>query len=427
MPPVRQAAWRWKVSPGTVSRVYNALRAQNLIHAKVGRGTFVGAGKAEPSYLNSDLADVDELDLSRNAVLAPSPRPLLEAAHQSVYPHLAQGGLPLTCIGEMGWPQHRDAAMAHLRRWRDIESVDEIALTNGAQSALTACIMALVPPGGAIGVERQAYFGIVMAARLAGRRVYPLDTDDAGMVPEHLDQACRKHGVRAIFVMPSLQNPTGRVMPQARREDLLEMVQRHDLTLLEDEVYGFLRPSKDVSFSRLDPERTVLITGLSKCVAPILRVGYVAASLGKTRRIAAAHNGLQLMVSPLMSAMAAHILESPAFQARMDAIQPVLKARARFARQHLWPDRQDDDALFAGGMAWLPLPTHWNDVDFAREAQSQGIRVAPSRDFETDQVHGEPHIRLSLLAVERDEDFKRAILRLKALIESPYLETVRTP
>ncbi|WP_026353933.1 aminotransferase-like domain-containing protein [Woodsholea maritima] len=427
LPPVRQAAWEWGCAPGTVSRVYNALQAQNLVYAQVGRGTFVGALDAPPSYMGRELAPQGEIDLSRNAVQKPSPYPLLEAASLAMHEAMMRRDFPITCIGEMGWAAHREAALGYVRRWRDVSTIDELVLTNGAQSGIAAALMALVPPGGAIAVDRQVYSGVTMAARLTGRRVVAVDMDEAGMCPDHLEMLCQKQGVRAVFVMPSLQNPTGRPMPRERREALIVLGARHDLSFIEDEVYGFLIEHDAYSFSRLAPERTLLVTGLSKSIAPVLRLGFVAGPPVWIRRVAAAHNGLQLMISPILSGMAAHILNNPAFKTRLETLQTPLKARAAFARQQLWPERVNDRTLFAGGIAWVPLPEGWTDSDFAREAQAIGVRVAPSRDFEVDQVHGAAHIRLSLLAVEEDTVFEDAILRLKSLMANPYLGVVRAP
>jgi DNA-binding transcriptional MocR family regulator len=98
--------------------------------------------------------------------------------------------------------------------------------------------------------------------------------DEAGILPDALNNACRDHAPKALYLIPTIQNPTTATMPLSRREEVAEILRANDVLLLEDDAYGLLDPMA-VPLAVLVPERTYFASSLSKCIAPGLRVSFL--------------------------------------------------------------------------------------------------------------------------------------------------------
>lgn len=420
LPPVREAAWQLGCAPGTVSRAYQALTVAGLVRGQVGRGTFVGlgAGAGSPTRL-SHMRDEEAdrfVDMAINTFLMEPADALIADALEAAASRVRAGTARLGYFGIMGDPADRAAALPLLARWRRQTTVESVALFNGAQSIFSAAFTGLMRPGTAIAADALTYPGVMAAAELAGRRVIPIEGDDDGMLPETLEAACKAHAIALVCLMPGIHNPTGATMPQARREALAAVAERCDLTVLEDEVYGFLLDDDAPSFSQLLPARAVVGTSLSKCVAPALHVGYATGPTGLVRRLAAAQNAMALMVPPLMSAAATHVLTCGALEPRIAAIRDGVARRADHLVAHLPGLRRE---RLQGGVAWMPVPDEWRVADFCREAEAQGVRVGDGAVFAVERTKAPQTVRMSFSAVEGEARFKAAVATLEGLVKQP--------
>jgi DNA-binding transcriptional MocR family regulator len=132
--------------------------------------------------------------------------------------------------------------------------------------------------------------GLKPLAQAAGYRLVGVALDAEGMIPEALAEAALSSGARAVYVLPTLQNPTARTMSPGRREAIAETARRLDLSIIEDDVYGlYAGPLRHAPIAALAPERTWFVASLSKLVAPGLRAGAVVApdQVGRERLLLA--------------------------------------------------------------------------------------------------------------------------------------------
>jgi DNA-binding transcriptional MocR family regulator len=409
---VRIAAWDLGCAPGTVAKAYAALRAEGLVHARVGSGTYAGAEGEAPTLLSAPAPlDGAEIDLSKNLfALVPPPVDLAEALHTAAERPVPERALH---VDEAGCREDREACLPFVRRWRPTAELDELVFTNGAQSAISSAIAGLTPAGATIVCDALTYPGLITIAQVLGRRLLPLPMDADGMQPEALKAALDRRSVAAAFLMPSVHNPTGICMPAERREQLAAVARKSGTLILEDEVYGFAVEGSFPSFSQLLPEQTVLISSLTKWITYSLRVGFVAAPPVLARRIATTHANLQMMVSPLLTGAAAHVLRHGDLDAHARRLRAALQERSTLLR-----------AAFPGltatatrsGLAWVPMANQWSSEAFTEEARALGVRVFPTRIF-APQVRQAPEgVRVSL-AVEPDSHrFELAARRLSWLL-----------
>src|SRR4029077_6952410 len=153
---------------------------------------------------------------------------------------------------------------------------EQIVFTANGRQSIAAALAAVVPPGGRCGVEALTYPFIKGIAARLGVTLVPLAMDEHGVRPDALQKAHREAHLSALYLQPTIQNPLGITMPAARRADLLRVIEKFDLTVIEDAVYGFL-DDEQAPLAALAPDRCIVLDSLSKKIAPGLALGFIVA------------------------------------------------------------------------------------------------------------------------------------------------------
>ena len=396
LPPHRELAYALRVSPNTTSRAYGEGVARALIQGEVGRGTFVRAPGG--ARLVGDPADMRRprtgpIDFSRNL-----PCPALAATA------LAEA---LTALGrdarleaftdyqtENDIAHHTDSAIAWLNRSGIAADRHEVIVTNGAQHGILCALMAATRPGDLLLCEALTYAPIKAMAHRLGLKLTPVPLDDEGLCPDALDEVCRSRSPTALYLTPTLQTPTTATMKAERRARIAEIAQRRNLTLIEDDVFGYLKPDRPQPIAALAPKRTVYVTSTSKCLAPGLRVGYVraAASLAK-----AVHHAVGLtcwMPAPLMVEIAARWIADGTAE-RLTNMQRAHAADRQAAAAAVFADyemKADPHGLHL----WLKLPPGCSADTVRAEAATRGVQIIDGAAFSVDPGARPNAVRLCL-------------------------------
>ena len=161
-------------------------------------------------------------------------------------------------------------------------------LTDGAQHGLACVLRAVTQRGDVILADLITYQGISALCRSQGLDLRGLSIDREGMRPDAFEAACASSRPRAVFLVPSLHNPTTVTLSEERRRALIATARRHNVLIIEDDVYRPLLTSDIPSFATLEPELTIHVSRLSKCIAPGLRYGFVVAPRAVLGNVAAA-------------------------------------------------------------------------------------------------------------------------------------------
>ncbi len=435
LPTHRALARALDVTVGTVTRAYAEAERRGLVEATVGRGTFVRAPRAEaadwmrpgaPPASNPDAALCLEdcgaenatpqgpIDLSVNyparAFLAGAVQPGLAGLDTDAQRLSALAGYQPS----VGRPEHRAAGARWVGRFGLEARTEDIVPVHGTQGGLTAVLHALDRPGDGLLVEELTWPGVHYIARQHGIRLITVASDEQGMRPDALAEAARRSGARTAYLVPTLHNPSNITMPDTRRDALVETARAENLTLVEDDIYGFLADDPPAPLAARDPERAVYVTSLSKCVAPGLRVGFVKAPQWLVPRIAQAVAADTLMVSGLLLEIAMKLIDSGQAQAAAGAQRREAAARQRIARAMLpLSEPAGADASFH---VWLRLPEGWTAGSFTAEARARGVAVTSGTAFRADG--GDPAaVRLCLSAVPERAQLEEALGILADLLE----------
>jgi DNA-binding transcriptional MocR family regulator len=371
LPTHRDLAQQLGIGIGTVTSAYAAAAQQGLIEARVGSGSFV----ASSARVGADAGGV--IALSHNV-------PPLEPAERrfatSVSRLRARADLldTLDYAPPAGLAAHRHAGAAWLRRHGRPDGVAEerLIVTSGTQQALALALQALCRPGDTVLVEAATFFGAKTLAHHVGYRFQGLAMDDEGLEPEALDRAAAS-GARVLYTIPTLQNPTGRIMSVSRRREIAAIAQRRDLWIIEDDVYGAFGGDGIVPLAALAPDRTLYLSGLSKTVAPGLRTGFlVTPNAALFDWLTHAIRALSYSPPTIGSLVATQWIEDGTADAIAGEIGTELRIRTALARTML------GDRVAAAGddrcpHLWLPM-TELEAERLVARALHAGVQLTPA-------------------------------------------------
>jgi DNA-binding transcriptional MocR family regulator len=425
LPTHRDLAWRLKVTVGTVSRAYAEAERRGLIAGEVGRGTFVRRPAAPPPLRFHAVAPGgDFIDLSVHRPRAAAEASLLAEALTEL-----AGDEDLAALMEYQPHAGRPAERAAGARWIErsgglAASPDQVVVTTSGQHAMAAVLAALTEPGDTLAVEALTYPGIRAAARLFHLKIVPLALDEHGLVPGALAAACRNGRVRAAYVLPTLHNPTTAILPLDRRRALVEEAMRHDVMLIEDDVYGFLLETPLPSLASLAPEQVFYLTSTSKAFMPALRVGYVHCPAAFVERVADAMRATTYTAPPLMARIASRWIENGTAE-RLVADKRA-EAVLRQAQVRRLLTRQTYRTHPAAAHLWLSLPEPWRAEDFAAAARRRGVGITPAAAFAAGRQIPNA-VRLCIGAPASLAELERGLQRLAELLSAapePYRSVV---
>jgi DNA-binding transcriptional MocR family regulator len=400
LPTQRALARTLGITTVTVTRAYQEAARRGLLAATVGRGTVVrGAGLATGVPLTN------EVDLITNVI---------QGGELTVSRELAQrlaGSLATSYGPAVGLERHRAAGAAWLQNKRPDATAARVVVTCGAQQGMFAALAALTRPGDVVLCETVVYSGLRAVADVLRIKLEGLPMDRYGVTVDGLARAVKVRGAKVAYLTPTLQNPTGATLPDKRRRELAALAARLGVTLVEDDVYGFLAPDAPPPISSHDPERHIFLTSLGKSVSASLRIGYALANDELVARMAGIISATTFFASPATAEIAATWIEDGsagrAAAAKRDTIAlrqrvvtRVLGASSRPLSPHLWielPPRRDADA-------------------FAEQARARGVRVAPSTRFAISD-DAPNAIRLSVGAPASAAELETGLQVVAALLE----------
>jgi DNA-binding transcriptional MocR family regulator len=397
LPPQRDFAYARKIAVSTAGRVYTELLRRGLVVGEVGRGTFISgnarrgtAAPGEPRGIRIDLEFNYPILPDQTALIAKSLNGLEKPA--ALDAALSQG----TSIGT---PAVRSVTAAYLAQGAWSPGPEQLVFAGNGRQSIAAALATVVPTGGRCGVEALTYPFIKGIAARLGVSLVPLAMDEAGVRPDSVQKAHREAHLSAIYIQPAIHNPLGMTMTSARRADLLRVVEKLNLPVIEDNVYGFL---DDVPpLAALAPESCIVLDSLSKKVAPGLALGFIVPPQRLRESVMAAVRSGGWTASGFAFAAAQRMMGDGtvaelAMQKRLDA-----RARQKLAIDRLAGfEIQSNEKCYH---LWLTLPAHWRSQTFVAAAARRDIALTPSTTFAATPGHAPNAVRLALAAPTMDQ------------------------
>ncbi|MGZ4170674.1 MAG: aminotransferase-like domain-containing protein [Solirubrobacteraceae bacterium] len=277
----------------------------------------------------------------------------------------------------------------------------EIVVTTGATQALGLLCEALLDPGDVVLVERPTYAVALQQFHLAGVRTVSVPGDAHGVDPGVLHAALREHRPKAMYTIPTFQNPGGSTLSASRRAAVARLAERHGIWVIEDDPYRELRyaseppPDPIAAHSRA---HVIYIGTLAKTVAPGLRVGWVLAPEEVVDVCRPVKQSLDLNTSSVDQAAAAVYLERVDWAVRTAALRAVY-GKAMRAMLDALPGTLPDGTAWTcpggGVFVWAELPDGWSTEVLLEHSLRHGIFFMPGQPFLADVI-SDRTLRLSI-------------------------------
>ena len=400
MPSVRELARSSGVSAFTAARVYDLLVAEGIVDARRGAGYFVAKGvdrlNTRPAAGPEPLADsiwslrrgydsrLVRVDagcgwLPPSWLFADGVRTALTQVARKPSAYAGRYG---SVYGLRALRRQLTAGLAQ----QAIECTEEqIVLTHGASQGLELCIQVLTQPGDCVLVDDPCYPYVL--AMLRARGIQPIGVPRTATGPDvaALNAIAASSKPRVFITNTTAHNPTGTTTSAQVAHEVLLAAERHDLTIIEDDIFAELAPERTASLASLERLRRVSYIGsFSKTIAPNLRVGYVVASVERAQQIAALKNILSLSSSELMEQVVLSILTAGRHRTHLERL------RKRLARAHEHVSRRFHAAGVeiafrgTGQFLWARLPSTLESAQVIQLARARGILLAPGEMFRPD-------------------------------------------
>jgi DNA-binding transcriptional MocR family regulator len=415
LPPQRALAEKLGVSVGTVTRAYEEADRRGLTVGHVGRGTYI----AYAHEIDSTRSSAQFIDLSLNVPPMVAAERLLVETWGKVR-RRTEFSEALNYGPVEGLPQHRRLIATWLTHTAGVETfdADRVVVTGGGQASMDLVFQHLCRPGEAILAEALTFAGMRALSRHRGYRLIPVAMDSEGLLPDSVAALAEETGARVLYTMPTLQNPTASTLSAARRESLIEIARRHQLTIVEDDVYAVYvdRRIAPAPLVNLAPEITYYVSGLSKSLAPGLRTGFVIApSAALAAAVAVAVRATCFSAQSMGLLIAQQAIEDGAADQIIRENRQLLRTRGQALRAALGlpPSKP---GIYSPHV-WLP-----SSEREARRLETQllhnQVRVMGAAESVLD-ARGGSGLRFCVGATRRNVDFERALSGIHRAVAQP--------
>ncbi len=419
LPTHRDLALELGVNVVTITRSYREAARRGLVEGEVGRGTFVRKRAEGSRLLRTEGTELVDFHFN-----LPSVDPaVLDAGRvfQALAQDPARAALS-TGYASAGLAEHREAGAEWISRSGLAGDPERTIVTVGAQHAMMVLFSSLLEPGDVLLTEALTYPGVKALAGLLHLRLVPVAIDGEGIVPEALEEACTKTRAKALYCIPTLNNPTGSVMPLERRERIAALAQEHRVSIIEDDTTGVLAPQTPPPLATLVPENVFFLSSTTKSLAGGLRVGYLQVPAPRSskedlfERIESNVAATAWMAPPLMAEIAATWIRDGTADRVVAWKQTKALERRAILQRHL-PELKTPSHP-ASPSVWLPLPAPWRSQDFCSQAERRGVAVTAAEAFAVGRTEAPHSVRLCLSTPPRDEDVERGLAVIAKLFRA---------
>jgi DNA-binding transcriptional MocR family regulator len=306
----------------------------------------------------------------------------------------ASGGAGVSYDSPRGCARLRRQLARRALDWGCALRADDFLITVGTMEALHLCLRAVTRPGDAVAVESPTYFGVLQLIEALGLRAVEIPVQpQTGIDLDVLARAMTVERLRACVVIPNFHNPRGSLMSDEAKAALVALAARHEVPLIEDDMYGDLydeaavgaRPRPCKAF---DDEGIVMTCGsVSKTLAAGYRVGWVVP--GRFDADVEHLKLAQTVASPTLPALAvAEFFDSGGYDHHLRQLRRRLAAQVRAVREAVaryFPAGTRVSRPLGGFVLWIEMPSGCNAIELHGRAVARGIAVAPGPIFSAQQ------------------------------------------
>jgi DNA-binding transcriptional MocR family regulator len=408
LPSVRMLSEEYGISMGTAFQAYYHLEGKGLIEARPKSGYYVrfnnkrfpgmpSATKSEPfinevsiqEIIANVFRNISAEDLINFSIASPQFELLPSAKLNKSVVHAIRSS-KYNCINYeniQGNPELRKQIAKLAFNWNGKVKPEDVVVTAGCMEALVMCLKAVTTPGDTVAMESPSYFGIFQLIESLGLKVIEIPTDPTlGVDLTYLEKAIIDFDIKACVFVPSFNNPLGSCMPDDKKKELVQLITRYKLPLIEDDIYGEMyfgrhRPKACKTFDR---EGWVLYcTSVSKSLAPGYRVGWCIPGqfLEKVKSLKLTYT---VSGNTLTQAAIAHFLSIGRYEYHLKNLRKALHTQCLRYMQGIvnyFPEDVRMSRPEGGFVLWVELNKEINAYKLYQEAMKYNISIAPGQIF----------------------------------------------
>ena len=299
--------------------------------------------------------------------------------------------------------------------------IDHVLITSGSQQGLDFSARVFLNPDDVILVESPSYVGALNAFNACEPTYVEVPTDDYGMIPEELEKILETtENVKLIYVIPDFQNPSGKTWSMERRERFMELVNKYEIPVIEDNPYGELRFEGEFlpSLKSMDTKDLVVFLGtMSKIFCPGLRIGWVCANEQVLAKYNFVKQGADLQVSSFDQMLASKFMDMYDLNEHVEKIKAVYKVRRDLmlkTMEETFPEGVTWTKPEGGLFTWVTLPEGVDAGKIAPKLLEQNVAYVPGGAFYP-YPGKENHFRLNY-SNATEENLVEGIKRIGAVL-----------
>jgi len=408
LPSVRMLSEEYGISMGTAFQAYYHLEGKGLIESRPKSGYYVRFNhrrfpempkqiRPEPvshdvsvrEMISSIYMDIAAPDVINFALAVPDIS-LLPAAKLNKSVVHALRNTKDHCINyehTQGNLELRKQIARLAFNWGGKVQPEEVIVTTGCLEAITICLRAVTNPGDTVAVECPTYFGIYQAAESLGLKVVEITSCSInGIELDCLEEAIKNYSLKACVVVPNFNNPLGSCMPDENKKKLVDIITKHNIPLVEDDIYGemYFGKSRPRTCKYFDKKGLVMhCSSLSKSLAPGYRIGWTIPGkfFDEVRQM---KRGLNISSPSLTQAAVAHFLKIGRYEYHLKNLRKSLHTQCLRYMQAIieyFPADTKISRPHGGFVLWLQLNKKINSFKLRTEAMKHKISIVPGRIF----------------------------------------------
>ncbi|QIL70666.1 PLP-dependent aminotransferase family protein [Diaphorobacter sp. HDW4B] len=431
LPSLRELAQLHRYAKNTVVSAFDLLVSRGMIEPRRGSGFYVTQQqrKAQPEEDSGQLERaMDTVWLAREQLITqpevaavgdgfPPIEWLADMRMDRYYQKVVRTGLgSLFRYGNrFGYAPLRDSLVRKLGVLGLGVTPNQLVLTHGANDALDLVIRYFVPPGATVLVDEPGYYLLFGKLKLAGARVIGVPRQADGPDLAVLENILATERPRLFFTQSLAHNPTGSDLSAPKAYRLLQLAEKHNLGIVEDDPFADFKPTSAVRLSTLDQlERTIYVGSFSKSFSAALRVGYIACSAALANDLADLKALIHVSGSEYCERMVDVMLREGRYERHLVKLRQKLGAATEQAQQ--WLDEQGCEVFARNAQTlylWVKFPGIADSLRFAEDLLPHGVKMAPGRVFHLDSSAPSAWSRCNVAAM-LDPRFQKAVKELLA-------------
>ncbi|MFL9839674.1 PLP-dependent aminotransferase family protein [Sphingomonas sp. ST-64] len=408
LPPQRHLADRLGVDLTTVTRAYEAARLRGFIEGRGRSGSYV----RDPSKAEVPRRQTPDAGMNMPPEL---PRDILgRTIAQTISELMSHNAASSLQYQPAGGAREDRIVGAELLTRLGVSSVDDdVLISSGGQSALSAIMSALFDVGDAIACGSHVYPGFRAIAERLGLRLIALPRIDA----EALRRVCTRGDIKALYLVPTNDNPTAATLTASERQAIAHVAEEQDVQIIEDDAYGALAASPIAPVASYVPHRTWYIASTSKIISPALRVAFLRApNMAGGLRLASILHETTIMAPPLNVALVSAWISNGTFDQLLAKMRDESAKRQQLASELL--AGLDVSSHPEGYHLWLRLPSHLTGRNLADLMRPTGLSVIPSERFAVGDA-GPEAVRVSFGGSISPDRLRSGLMRLRGYADAP--------